>query len=145
MFATLSVQVPKKYIKKNYLECFIWGCSDLYSPVVGVEGELGQAGHLAGEVPALLQAEHHAAALQVHQVRDGARQLHYALQQAQPLAPLHQLQKRLLLRVVALEDENEIREKFRIYWDSVTRFFVLVFFSLNRKKNQHQKSRDIVP
>ncbi len=75
---------------------------DLNSPVEGVEGELCEAGDLAGEVPAVLQAEHDAAALQVYQVGDGTRQLHHALQQRQPLAPLHQLQEGLLLRIVPL-------------------------------------------
>jgi hypothetical protein len=75
---------------------------DLDGPVEGVEGELCEAGDLAGEVPAVLQAEHDAAALQVYQVGDGARQLHHALQQRQPLAPLHQLQEGLLLCIVPL-------------------------------------------
>ncbi len=75
---------------------------DLNGPVEGVEGELCEAGDLAGEVPAVLQAEHDAAALQVYQVGDSARQLHHALQQRQPLAPLHQLQEGLLLRIVPL-------------------------------------------
>ena len=89
--------------------------ADLNGPVEGVEGELGEAGDLAGEVPAILQAEHDAAPLQVDEVGDGARQLHHALHEGQPLAPLHQLQEGLLLHIVTLHAITVFRRKKSSY------------------------------
>ena len=72
------------------------------SSVVRVQTELGQAGDLTGEVPALLQAEHHTGALDVHQVGHGPGQLHDGLQQEEPLGLLHQLVEGLLGGITAL-------------------------------------------
>ena len=51
------------------------GPEALDGSVEGVQTKLGEAGDLAGEVPAVLQTQHHAAALDVHQVRHGSSNL----------------------------------------------------------------------
>ena len=51
------------------------GPEALDGSVEWVQTELSEAGDLAGEVPAVLQTQHHAAALDVHQVRHGSSNL----------------------------------------------------------------------
>ena len=51
------------------------GPEALDGSVEGVQTELGEAGDLAGEVPPVLQTQHHAAPLDVHQVRHGSSNL----------------------------------------------------------------------
>ena len=54
------------------------GPEALDGSVEGVQTELGEAGDLTGEVPAVLQTQHHAAALDVHQVSHGSSNLEIA-------------------------------------------------------------------
>ena len=52
------------------------GAEALDGSVEGVEAELCEAGHLAGQVPAVLQTQQHRAALDVHQVSHRTSHLH---------------------------------------------------------------------
>ena len=51
------------------------GPEALDGSVEGVQTELSEAGDLAGEVPPVLQTQHHAAPLDVHQVSHGSSNL----------------------------------------------------------------------